>query len=162
MGEISKMASRAISFGSRIKVCVRVLLDNSVLSNLVADRMLRFSALEQMRVSFLKSAISLDETSKKEALKSFRAVEILQGKLSKRIRRLVFRYLKTVKQDSIAMENLEYHFLPLNRVETFDQTKKMLLGNKFPIMSFLCSAPSLCSEKQEIFSLVTLLPVFSL
>lgn len=119
----------SIASGVRLKFCVRVQL---------------FQTKECLDIV---SGLLECKKLKKEQNKIKR---IALHRLHHNIRVRLCKYVVSAEQQSFAQEDSQYYYQPIPSKHVLVGIKRMITENKKPIMTFLCSSPSLCSNTQDV------------
>ncbi len=159
LDELSQIMSTTISSGVRMKFCVRVKLFKtnecmSIVAKLLESGRLRAEQNKILRKKILKE-FDENQNDHTQTL-AFDSVRRSIHELQKGLRVDVLRYVKSAKQENVVKEDTNYAYRPLESGYVFFGLQRMIADNKNPIMTFLCTSPSLCSDTQEIPVYVTL------
>lgn len=154
LAELSQIMNIAISSGTRIKFCVRVKLFQTEECLSIVAKIFECEKLRVKESEFLKEfAKNRNETG--YAANHQNAVRT-RVHFQKLLRVEIMKYFSSAKQEIVTREDGGYHYRPLDSEYAFLGTKRMIERNESPVMTFLCSAPSLCEDVQEIIVYTTI------
>ena len=155
LSEISKMIKRRVSAGVPLKFCLRASLRADTLSHVIVNQLLELKQIdcEKRRINSKGKPRNSEEEKMQADVSMY--LGNAENEIFRLLRKNCIEYIKLLGILDISKEDDEYYYKPFDSELVFNEFKKLATENPNPIMCFLCAAPDIYCEKQEVLFFVT-------